>query len=105
MTYQEAIKKLRSKMILSQMEFAEELGVSFVTVNRWETGKHAPTIKAKRLLKAYFEKYEIVYQLTMKYVKQMLEQKIITLKEYIKIDSELKEKYALKISPLFLEMS
>lgn len=50
-------------------------------------------------------KDEIVYQLTMKYVKKMLEQKIITLKEYIKIDSELKEKYALKISPLFLEMS
>ncbi len=27
MTYQEAIKKLRSKMILSQIEFAEKLGV------------------------------------------------------------------------------
>ncbi len=49
-------------------------------------------------------KDEIVYQLTMKYVKKMLEQRIITLEEYVKIDSELKEKYALKISPLFLEM-
>ena len=59
MKYQEAIRTLRNKMILSQMEFAEELGVSFATVNRWETGKHDPTIKAKRLLKPYFEKYEI----------------------------------------------
>ncbi len=59
MTYQEATKKLRNKMILSQTEFAEELGVSFATVNRWETGKHYPTIKAKRLLKPYFIKYEI----------------------------------------------
>ena len=48
-------------MILSQMEFAEELGVSFATVNRWETGKHDPTIKAKRLLKPYFEKYNITF--------------------------------------------
>ena len=58
-TYQEVIKKLRSKMILSQIEFAEELDVSFATVNRWKTGKHDPTIKAKGLLKPYFEKYEI----------------------------------------------
>ena len=55
-TYQEVIKKLRSKMILSQIEFAEELDVSFATVNRWKTGKHDPTIKAKGLLKPYFEK-------------------------------------------------
>ena len=39
----------------------------------------------------------------MKYIKQMLEQKIISLEEYNKINEELKEKYALKISPLFLE--
>lgn len=32
-------------------------------------------------------KDEIVYQLTMKYVKKMLEQRIITLEEYVKIDS------------------
>ena len=29
MTYPEAIKKLRNKLILSQTEFAELLGVSF----------------------------------------------------------------------------
>ena len=58
-TYQEAIKKLRSKMILSQRQFVEEIGVSFAAVNRWKTGKHDPTIKAKGLLKPYFEKYEI----------------------------------------------
>ena len=45
MKYPEAIKTLRHKMILSQMEFAEELGVSFASVNRWETGKHDPTTK------------------------------------------------------------
>lgn len=40
MTYAEAIKKLRNKMILSQMELSELLGVSFALVNRWETGRY-----------------------------------------------------------------
>ena len=34
MTYAEAIKKLRNKMILSQMEFAKLIGVSFAYGNR-----------------------------------------------------------------------
>ena len=53
--YAKAIKQLRSKMILSQVEFAELLGVAFSTVNRWESGLYAPTIKAKRKL---FELYK-----------------------------------------------
>ena len=48
--YAKAIKQLRNKMILSQVEFAELLGVAFSTVNRWESGLYAPTIKAKRKL-------------------------------------------------------
>ena len=48
MTYAEAIKKLRFKMLLTQMEFAQFLGVSFASINRWETGKHEPTTKMKR---------------------------------------------------------
>ena len=59
MTYKEAIKALRNKMILSQMEFAKELQVSFATVNRWEMGKYEPTIKVKRKLAPYFKKYKI----------------------------------------------
>ena len=46
MTYQEAIKKLRKKLILSQTEFAELLGVSFQSINRWENGKSKPNITA-----------------------------------------------------------
>ena len=48
MEYQKIIKKLRTKLVLSQQEFAELLGVSFTSVNRWENGKHEPTIKIKR---------------------------------------------------------
>lgn len=59
MTYAEAIKKLRKKMILTQTEFAELLGVTFGTVNRWENGTYEPTTKIKRKLQQYFEKYQI----------------------------------------------
>lgn len=59
MNYAEAVKALRNKMIMSQMEFADYLGVSFGTVNRWENDRFNPTIKAKRKLSPLFEKYNI----------------------------------------------
>lgn len=59
MTYSEAIKILRRKMILTQTELAELLNVTFGTVNRWESGKYKPTTKIKRRLQPYFEKYNI----------------------------------------------
>ena len=48
MDYQKIVKHLREKLILSQVELADLLGVSFASINRWETGKHEPTIKVKR---------------------------------------------------------
>ncbi len=57
--YSKSIKELRSKMTLSQTEFAQLLGVSFASVNRWETGKHEPTIKIKRKIKALMREYDI----------------------------------------------
>jgi len=48
MNYPEIIKKLRTKLVLSQTEMAELLGCSFSSVNRWENGHHEPTIKVKR---------------------------------------------------------
>ena len=59
MTYAEAIKELRKKLILTQTEFAELLGVSFQSINRWENGKHEPTIKVKRKLDTYFKQHGI----------------------------------------------
>lgn len=59
MVYSEAIKTLRKKLILSQAEFAKLLGVSYATVNRWESGHFVPTIKSKRKLALYFKKYKI----------------------------------------------
>lgn len=46
-------------MLMTQDEFAKLLNVSFATINRLETDKYVPTIKAKRKLQPYFEKYNI----------------------------------------------
>ena len=59
MTYSEGIKLLRRKMLLTQIEFAEMLGVSFASVNRWENGEFDPTMKIKRKLAPLFKKYGI----------------------------------------------
>lgn len=59
MTYAEAIKLLREKMVLSQSDLAKELGVSFASVNRWERGRYQPTFAIKRKLIPYFKKYKI----------------------------------------------
>lgn len=48
MDYKKLVKKLREKLIITQTELAELLGVSFASINRWETGKHEPTTKVKR---------------------------------------------------------
>lgn len=59
MDYKTIIKKLRNKMLLTQSEFAKELGVSIASVARWETGENEPTMKVKRKLVPLFEKYNI----------------------------------------------
>ena len=59
MEYKKAIKTLRIKMCLTQEDLGKMLGVSFVTVCRWESGKYEPTMKLKYKLKPYFSEYKI----------------------------------------------
>ena len=54
MDYPNLIKRNREKELITQEELAKKLGVSFVTVNRWENGKFEPTMKIKRVLKKLF---------------------------------------------------
>ena len=48
MDFKRLVKELRTKLIITQQELADLLGVSFACINRWETGKHEPTTKIKR---------------------------------------------------------
>lgn len=43
MSFSNDIKMIRQKGLLSQQDFAKVLGVSFATINRWESGKSKPT--------------------------------------------------------------
>ncbi len=57
--YSDGILQLRAKLKLSQEEFAKLLGVSFMSVNRWENGKYEPTKLVKVKLIQLFKDNEI----------------------------------------------
>lgn len=59
MSYADKIKDLRDKMMVTQHELAILLGVSFVTVNRWENKRFQPAIKIRRKLRELFQEYQI----------------------------------------------
>lgn len=45
MDFSEEIRRIRQASFLSQEALAKELGVSFATINRLETGKTMPSLK------------------------------------------------------------
>jgi len=45
MELQEALKRLRDELSLTQTQLAEQLGVSFATISRWENGKVVPNMR------------------------------------------------------------
>lgn len=47
------IKEVRLSSHLSQTEFAEAVGVSFTTVNRWENAKAIPNYQTMKRLIAF----------------------------------------------------
>ena len=52
MNYKKLVLEFRNKMILTQTELAEILGVSYVSINKWGNGKYNPTTKVKRKIVA-----------------------------------------------------
>lgn len=59
MDYGKLIKRIRDTLLVTQVELAEMLDVSFATINRWEKGHHQPTITQKRKIKQFCEKHRI----------------------------------------------
>ena len=58
------IKRIRQSAMLSQEELARELGVSFATVNRWETGRAKPTYRTLRLIDEYCKNHNITFDVS-----------------------------------------
>lgn len=62
MTYSERVKAAREKLLLTQDEIALELGVSSITVCRWETGKTVPNMKAKKAIRDFCIKHNLSFE-------------------------------------------
>ena len=63
---QKLIKHIRDYLGLSQVDFAEKLGVNFATVNRWENGRAIPTKLAQAKLYDYCKEQGVpVYQFVL----------------------------------------
>ena len=63
MSFSEDISKIRHRVLLTQEDFAKEIGVSYATINRWETGKAKPNIKTMKLIDAYCKKNQIDFDI------------------------------------------
>jgi transcriptional regulator with XRE-family HTH domain len=45
-------------------DFAKDIGVSFATVNRWETGKARPNLKTMKLIDDYCKRNNIDFDIS-----------------------------------------
>jgi transcriptional regulator with XRE-family HTH domain len=61
MEFAERLKKIRAELLLSQREFAKEIGISHIVIAKWETNKAQPRLKSQRKVKEFCEKRKIKY--------------------------------------------
>ena len=53
--YAKAVKEYRERKFLTQVQLADLLGVKFVTISRWETGRFEPNMAMKKRLVGLFK--------------------------------------------------
>ena len=62
MSFPEEIKKIRQRSFLTQQDFADKIGVAFSTVNRWESGRAKPNLKAMKSINAFCIENNLLYE-------------------------------------------
>lgn len=62
MNFSSQVKDIRQKCYLSQEMFAKELGVSFATINRLESGKTKPSYKTLKSIANFCQKNNIAFE-------------------------------------------
>ena len=62
MEFSEKVKDTRKKVNFSQEDMAHQLGVSFATVNRWESGKTKPSMLALKAFEDFCKEKSIVFE-------------------------------------------
>ena len=61
MSFADAIIKLRSERRISQKELAEDLNVSYATVNRWENGRTVPNKMTMFVIREYCKRRGVTF--------------------------------------------
>ncbi len=62
MTFADKVKHVRMKLYLSQAQLAKEIGVSFATVNRWESKGIEPQIVSLGRFNDFCERHGITFE-------------------------------------------
>ena len=62
MTFADKVKFVRMKLYLSQAQLAKEIGVSFATVNRWESKGYEPQLASVGRFNDFCEKHGITFE-------------------------------------------
>lgn len=55
----ELIREIRQKVGMSQEQFADALGTTVLSINRWENGKNLPTKMAQKHLASFCKEYHV----------------------------------------------
>lgn len=53
MTFAEKVKKVREVLLISQKELAQAIGVTYVTVSRWESQGLQPSFLTEKKFEAF----------------------------------------------------
>lgn len=61
MTFSEQVKSVRAKLLLSQEQLAERLGVSYVTISRWESKGIEPSFLTQAKFNKFCEENGIIF--------------------------------------------
>jgi DNA-binding XRE family transcriptional regulator len=62
MEFSEKLKVARQKLDISQMALAQELGVAFTTINRWENERVMPNYRAVKKFDDFCRKNAIKFE-------------------------------------------
>ncbi len=70
MSFASDIRNVRQQSLMSQEAFAQALGVSFTTVNRWESGKSKPNYKAMKQIDEFCKMNNIDFDISKEFVEE-----------------------------------
>ena len=70
MSFSEDVKNIRQRSLMSQEAFAQAIGVSFTTVNRWETGKCRPSYKTIKLISYFCKENNITIDIAKNFISE-----------------------------------